>query len=396
MLEDVLAQLTHDSHACTLHPLLGICRPNLHHSPGVSAQDEGLFERLVRNANDDIFCRHHPVSHELLVVGRCESDHMVFPPNAEVYVEHPLRGLCSLLLRGHLSSTLLPTTLSLLGRGWLGTWHALAHLASVVTDDTLYYNLLQGEQVGRKKTRKPQDLLPVSVSFNRTVQYNHLLYTHILEQRVRLGAKPERWDRPTMKNTEEMFLLHGPVLFEWMMEQFPKVSTVERVASVSRATLSRWQHTEVGKTFGQGRTSSRMRSYHPIWFGYPGPFPGMDRICEEVFGLESSFLGVLIDRMGIRGTIRYLRNRMGFGLDALELDSSTLHGAGRQIGIPTATLNRWMSGRSYPSQWYALDAMANHCLGMHWLDAVIYVRPRNTRRETPHDALRCMLEQLDF
>lgn len=213
---------------------------------------------------------------------------------------------------------------------------------------------------------------------------------------VRLEVRGASWDRPSgIESLEEIALLHGPPLFDWLVDQFEHKQEIERVMGVSHATLSRWINLEVGQTFGQ-RSDDEMRSYRSIWFGYPSPLPGFDRLCEELYDADDSFISICVRQFGLTKTLRWLRQDAGFGLEMLRAEPADIFAAGAEVGIPPVTVRRWMCGRKYPTQWCALDALTKHVLGVFWLEALIYVRPMGSPRQVPLPALRSMIEESLF
>ena len=193
-----------------------------------------------------------------------------------------------------------------------------------------------------------------------------------------------------LESFEEMALLYGPQLFLWMVSRYNLKLDVEKVARVSHATMSRWLNAEAGKVFGQRHD---VRSYRSIWFGYPSPFPGFDRIVEEMYGGSDSFVSIIVDKYGLKVARRWMKQRVGFGLEMLDVPSPDIFAAAERAGIPYPTTRRWMAGRAYPSQWSALDLISSDLLGVSWIEALIYVRPSSLPRRVPQEALRRMVEE---
>jgi hypothetical protein len=233
--------------------------------------------------------------------------------------------------------------------------------------------------------------LPVH-STHPFVQENVLLQFHQVNNAIQI-IEVEDYDRPPFsvyENLEEVFLLYGPPLFQWLLSQFPTRLDARTTAGVSHSTLSRWANAKAGKPFGQ--RSGKVKVYNSIWMGYPTPFPGMDRICEEVFGPDVSFLGYCIERYGISGCRTILRKKEGFGLEVLRCEHADLLAAAASVGIPQNTVRRWVLEQKYPKQWDGLDRLARKLLGMTWLEAVLYIRPVKSVKRVPAPALRSMLE----
>lgn len=198
-------------------------------------------------------------------------------------------------------------------------------------------------------------------------------------------------DRPLVPDSlEDTFMVHGPVLFAWLIDQAGGRMAAERVSCVSSSTMSRWMSMGPGSLFGQGGS---MRLYRSIWFGYPSPLPGFDRIVEEVYDPNQSFLKLCVRKYGLRRTLRQMASPEGYGLDMLGLEVDDVRGAASVIGIPAATRRRWMSGLPYPSQWDSLDRLARHVVGMSWFETVLRVRPLPAPRTVSVDALRCLVDR---
>jgi len=187
---------------------------------------------------------------------------------------------------------------------------------------------------------------------------------------------------------EEMFMVHGRHIFLWLIERAGGRMKAERIAKISSATMSRWLNAEPGSLFGQG---GKMRNYRSIWFGYPSPYPGFDRIVEEI-DPDKSFLSICVERYGMIRTMAWMRDPYGFGLEMLELPFEDLRDAANIVGIPAATRRRWTSGVSYPTQWRSLDRLCRRVVGLSWFETVLYVRPRPTPRTVSNEALRCLID----
>jgi len=153
--------------------------------------------------------------------------------------------------------------------------------------------------------------------------------------------------------------------------------------------MSRWMNMDPGSLFGQGGT---MRLYRSIWFGYPSPLPGFDRIVEEVYGPDDSFLRLCVKRHGLKRTMQWMRGGRGYGLEMLDIDPDALRNAANDIGIPAATRRRWQSGLTYPTQWASLDRLARAVTGMSWFETVLRIRPSPVPRTVSVESLRCLID----
>lgn len=211
------------------------------------------------------------------------------------------------------------------------------------------------------------------------------------DPRIELVRPDAGSNRPLIPaETEELFLLQGPRLFNWLIDQCGDKAEAESIAKVSHSTMSRWVNGRPGQVFGQRQD---MRSYRSIWFGYPSPFPGFDRIVEEIYGEDQSFLKVVVDRYGMLRSQRWLRGFRGFGLEMLDVEPEVLVKACDAVGIPAATRRRWYSGVTYPKQWAALDLLCRHVIGLSWMESVLWVRPGTLPRRVAKEALRCLIEE---
>lgn len=188
---------------------------------------------------------------------------------------------------------------------------------------------------------------------------------------------------------EEVFLVRGPRIFGMLVQECGGKIRAGQIAKVSHSTMSRWVNTKPGTLFGHRRD---MRCYRSMWFGYPSPFPGFDRITEEIFGHETSFLGVSVQARGLPTTMRWLRGIDGFGLEMLDVPAKEIIDASNAIGIPAATRRRWDTAVLYPKQWRGLDNMSMHVLGTPWITAVLDSSTDDSLpRKVSHDALSCMV-----
>jgi len=210
-------------------------------------------------------------------------------------------------------------------------------------------------------------------------------------QIVDLGRSRNHPEVPS--ELEDLTLVQGPRLFQWLIEQCHGKMQAETVAGVSHSTMSRWVHSKPGQAFGQRHDARTCRSISSIWFGYPTPFPGFDRLVEEIYGEDKSFLGVCIQRHGLKKTLHWMRGFRGFGLEMLDATPEQIVAASRVVEIPDATRRRWRSGVKYPKQWRALDALCFHVLGLSWLETLLRVRPVAIPRRVSKEALLCLIEE---
>jgi hypothetical protein len=209
-----------------------------------------------------------------------------------------------------------------------------------------------------------------------------------LVQLVELDGPPDRPEIPA--EMEELFLVQGPRIFMWLIDQCEGKMNAERAADVSHSTMSRWVNSQPGQVFGQRQD---MRSYRSIWFGYPSPFPGLDRIVEEIGGYDQSFLGGCVRRHGLKRTLAWMRGHRGFGLEMLGVSDDQVVQACAAVSIPAATRRRWRRGVPYPKQWRALDGLCHHVLGLTWFETVLWVRPSTIPRRVSKEALLCLIEE---
>lgn len=210
------------------------------------------------------------------------------------------------------------------------------------------------------------------------------------EMRMAPGAFREGPWRPM--GLEETFLLRGPGLFDWICSRFPRRLDLEHAAGVSHATLSRWTNSAVGQGFGQGR-NREVAAHHSIWWGYPMPLPGLDRICEEIFDFEDSLVGRLVAAHGFPSALHVLRSPSGFGLADVGVERGDALAAAAQLGIQPRLARRWMEGRLYPTQWTAMDRVCEGLFGCSWLEAILFLRPPGRTLETPPLAMRLLVRQ---
>lgn len=222
---------------------------------------------------------------------------------------------------------------------------------------------------------------------------------------------------------EDRFLSHGPFVLQSVIREVGGQTRASDRAQISPATLSRWMSSTPGAIYGPRRDG---RSYRSLWFGYPPPFPGLDRIVEEILGPGSSFIGTAVERWGIRDTSSWLRCADGFGFYAMSFDREAvertaerygaalpilrgedpwedrlqdrvLFGAADRIGLPRESLRRWMNRIRYPRQWQALDRICGDPLRRQrrtWLEEILSVEPDQVSRRIPDAALRCLLGEL--
>lgn len=165
---------------------------------------------------------------------------------------------------------------------------------------------------------------------------------------------------------EEVFVVWGPPTFSRLIETAGGKIRASKMAKVSSSTMSRWSQSPPGVQFGQ-----RVGTYRSLWFGYPSPFPGLDRIVEHIRGPKHSFLGEAIKKHGLASALSQIKDPSRFGLQMLDLHQSEILDAANDIRIPAMTRRRWTTGTPYPKQWAGLDHLAQKIDGTSWLHSVI-------------------------
>ena len=167
---------------------------------------------------------------------------------------------------------------------------------------------------------------------------------------------------------EEVFLAWGPPTFKRLVHAAGGKIQASELAQVSSSTMSRWVQSPPGALFGQRKN---MRSYRALWFGYPNPFPGLDRLVEEVCGPEHSFIAKAVEKYGLLEALDQMRDPERSGLRMLGLADANIIAAAHEIGVPPMTRRRWTSDTPYPRQWTALDRLATAIDGTSWLQSAL-------------------------
>jgi hypothetical protein len=185
------------------------------------------------------------------------------------------------------------------------------------------------------------------------------------------------------ENVEQIFYERGPILFHRMICAVGGLSEASRISGVSQSVLSKWRSVEPGV----GTRDSKL--YRQLWFGYPAPFPGLDRIVEEVVGPDSSYLSVLVDSFGEENVHKKMRPFLC--LSVLNLSKVEVAEACEMLGIPVTTWKRWWNGVRYPHIWSSLDVLSRACWGVPWWRAVVFPPEQNIVRTTPPSAIACLL-----
>lgn len=194
------------------------------------------------------------------------------------------------------------------------------------------------------------------------------------------------------EHLEEVFVVWGPPTFRRLVRENGGKIRASDIAGVSSSTMSRWAQSPPGVPFGQRRD---MRSYRSLWFGYPGPFPGLDRIVEEICGFEHSFIGDAVARYGVEQALEKMRRPDSFGLQMLELENSDIVRAANSIGIPSNTRRRWTSKTPYPRQWAALDRLAETVDRTSWLESVMAQGETRMRsRKVSAGGIACIVQSV--
>jgi hypothetical protein len=92
-------------------------------------------------------------------------------------------------------------------------------------------------------------------------------------------------------NLEQVFLLRGPTVLRALVDGCGGPVRAREISGAATATILRWLSEPPGRTFGP---RAEMASYRSIWFGYPPPFPSLDRVVEIAIGPEESFIGCMV------------------------------------------------------------------------------------------------------
>lgn len=181
-------------------------------------------------------------------------------------------------------------------------------------------------------------------------------------------------------------------MFDSVVREAGGKAAAAKLAGVSCSTMSRWISNQPGEIFGPRKDARQWRS---LWFGYPSPFPGLDRVVEEVLSEETSFVSACADKFGIQETIRWIKGFRGFGLDRLGLPDREIDKVCRSLGVPSVTSRRWRGGLHYPLQWRHLDRLCQR-LGLGtWLEHVLVCNAPNPPRKVSREALCCMLREIE-
>ena len=191
---------------------------------------------------------------------------------------------------------------------------------------------------------------------------------------------------------EEVFLVWGPPAFKQLIVGNGGMIKASKVAKKSSSTLSRWMKSPPGALFGQRRD---MTSYRSLWFGYPSPLPGFDRIIEEIFGDDQSFIGHVTAQYGMNEALKQMRDPTRFGLRMLGATSAQIAQAAEAVGIPAVTRRRWSAGVPYPGPWVALDRLAKASHHSSWLQTVLSygAHPRRSRKVS-RQAIATMVQHI--
>lgn len=177
-------------------------------------------------------------------------------------------------------------------------------------------------------------------------------------------------------------LRDGPRVLMKLVEEVGGKKEASRIACIARVTLNGWLDPTPRKT---------AKVYQTLWSGYPAPFPGLDRVTEEVVDPDLSFLGFVAAEHGWQGLISRVRtDPAGFGLSLLGRPRSEIVRVCQGLGLPPSTYGRWWDGLSYPKTWRAMDRLA-HALypgqGATFLQLVLDHDPLPRKRRIAPGAL---------
>jgi hypothetical protein len=186
---------------------------------------------------------------------------------------------------------------------------------------------------------------------------------------------------------ERVVLSSGPFVLRSLISENGGISSSARISNTSKLTLARWMNYEPGAVF-RGRQDNKI--WRSIWPGYPSPFPALDRMCEELYGEESSYLGELVERTSWETAFKVLRSKDGFGMSSLRTDRNEFREICQSLQIPKSTELRLWSGVTYPMQWRALDDLAMAVNSEMWIVTVIS-HPSPISRKIPKPALDCFI-----
>ncbi len=191
-------------------------------------------------------------------------------------------------------------------------------------------------------------------------------------------------------NLEQAVLLAGPQVFAALVRDAGGLSAAARLAGSTRGTLSRWITSRpFARSFGAGVRDAR--HYQSVWFGYPPPLPGLDRVTEAILGADVSFVGALSLRL--ENPVRELALSDSFGLEWIFSSAQITEGLA-EAGIPPSTARRWRRHLTYPSQLQVLDRLSLEMCERRWLHLVLEATQRDLVEPTPPAALRALILHL--
>ncbi len=194
---------------------------------------------------------------------------------------------------------------------------------------------------------------------------------------------------PVPDSFEDHVMVQGPSVFACLVSEVGGRAAAIEASGLASSTWARWLQRSPGHPFGPGGRSSMRRS---LWFGYPAPFPGLDRCMEQICGPESSFLQVLVGQKGWVGAYGVLEKPEGFGLVDVGVTWPDIE---RLEFIPHTTRRRLFSSSTMSKSLVCLDRLARACGRLGWFEAVASYQGSPARvRAVPMVALRALVESV--
>lgn len=189
---------------------------------------------------------------------------------------------------------------------------------------------------------------------------------------------------------EELFLSVGPAAFRFLVDSAGHRMDARKIMGIGTVTLYKWMK-PAGKVFGPKRI---VRSFRPLWFGYPSPLPGFDRICERTFGPEEGYFSRAIAIEGSLETVLARIRKNGLSVDDLGIEKKEVTEICKKLQIPITTRWRWAKPVAYPSQWEALDKLSTVVASKGFVEFVLGFETTAQTRRLPEPALACLAGQV--